>query len=497
MNLLEQMTQGYYIIFSVGFLMIMGVMATKFSSRLGVPSLVLFIIVGMFLGDIIYYDNAFLTQLFGTFALIVILFEGGSQTNWENIRPILKPAISLATLGVLLTAIIIGVFSKWLLGLSWVESMLFGAIVGSTDAAAVFAAMGGYNIVKRLSATLEAESGLNDPMAIFLTISLIQWIQASDTIFLSFLLNLFLQMAIGGFLGLLFGKLAVWGLNRIQLDSSGLYPVLALAFAIITFSITSIFNGSGLLAVYVMAIIIGNSDIAYRQAIFRFNEGFAWMMQIFMFILLGWLVFPEQLQDIVWVGLALSILLMFVARPVGVWLSTWGYGYQQKEKLFIAWAGLRGAVPIVLATYPLLAKLPNSNLLFNTVFFVVITSAVIQGSTINWLGRKLEVIGEEVPKVSHTLELVSLGKANAEIVEFTIVKGMFVADKQVNRLSLPQDVLITAVIRNNEVVTPKGDTLLLPEDTLYILVPKKQKEYVQNLFTVKTPVEGKLNVEQI
>ncbi|MBO2944077.1 potassium/proton antiporter [Paenibacillus sp. F411] len=469
-------------------LLVIGVFTTKFSSRLGVPSLVFFIAVGMILSRFIYYDSAFLTQLFGVLALIVILFEGGLQTKWSSTRKVIIPSVTLATVGVFITTAIIGVLAKYILGVSWLEGLLFGAIVGSTDAAAVFAVLGNKNIKPRLTSTLEAESGTNDPMAIFLTVALIELIMQPDTSVWSMVLGLFWQMGLGLAAGLLFGKASVWIINKINLDSSGLYPVLSMALAILTYSVTALLQGSGLLAVYVMAVLVGNSDLTYRHSIFRFNEGFAWMMQILMFILLGLLVFPNQLIHIVWQGLALSLLLMFVARPIGVFISLRFLNFNLKEITFISWAGLRGAVPIVLATYPMMAGLEGSQLLFNVVFFVVLTSALIQGATITPLANKLGLSGGKKVSVPHSLELVSMGQTNSEIIEIVVEPGSRVAGKELRESQIPHVALINAIVREGKIITPRGQTLLLEDDILYILLPKTRREEIKAFFrTVPVP----------
>lgn len=468
-------------IFLFAVLLVIGVLTTKFSSRLGVPSLVMYILVGMLLSEFYYYDNAYTTQLFGILALIVILFKGGMQTKWRDVRPVLKPSISLATAGVLVTTVAIGTCAKLILGVSWLEGFLFGAIVGSTDAAAVFAVFGNQHIRRRLSATLEAESGTNDPMAFFLTISLIELIQHPETNPYAIVLHFFWQMGFGLAMGLGMGKLSVWTINRISLDSSGLYPVLALALAILTYSAAALLHGSGLLAVYVLAVLMGNSDLTYRHSIFRFNEGFAWMMQILMFILLGLLVFPEQLSAITWQGIVLSVLLMFIARPAGVFLSTIGMGYTVREKIFLSWSGLKGAVPIVLATYPLLAGLPNSQMLFNVVFFVVFLSTLVQGTTVAPLADKLGLSEGETMVSPHSLELVSMGTTNAEIMEIRLKQNSPVNRKELREVKLPQGTLITAIIRENKVIAPRGTTRLCSGDILYVLIGKGQREQIRNL----------------
>ncbi|MRH43530.1 potassium/proton antiporter [Aquibacillus halophilus] len=469
----------------VAILLIIGVLTTKFSSRFGLPSLVFYIIVGMFLSNFIYFDNVNLTQMFGILALVIILFEGGMQSDWKQIRKVVKPSISLATFGVLITTVVIGICAKFILNVTWLEGLLFGAIVGSTDAAAVFAVIGSKNIKRRLASTLEAESGTNDPMAVFLTIALISLIQDPDANIWITLLNFIWQMGLGVGMGLLMGKLTVWSINKINLDSSGLYPILSVGFVILTFSLTSTLNGSGFLAVYIMAVLVGNSELTFRHSIFRFNEGFAWMMQILMFILLGLLVFPNQLVDIIWQGIALSLLLMLVARPIGVFISTIKMGFTLNDKIFISSAGLKGAVPIVLATYPMIAGLENSQLLFNVVFFVVLTSALVQGASITPLANLLGLTGEKKVSSPHTLELVSMGKSASEIIEIQVKEDSTVIGETLTELKLPSDTLITAVIRGDNVVTPTGSTELIEGDIIYVLAPKSKRKQVTQVFINK------------
>ncbi|MCA1321195.1 potassium/proton antiporter [Bacillus tianshenii] len=476
----------YFILLSA-MLLIVGVVTTKFSTRLGVPALILFILVGMITGSdglgIISFDNAKMAQLIGVFALIIILFEGGLQTKWATVKAVTKPSLSLATIGVILTTGAVAVAAKLILDVTWLEGFLFGAIVGSTDAAAVFAVLKGQNIKARLGATLEAESGSNDPMAMFLTISVIELIVVDEASYLPLIGTFFWQMGIGLVIGLALGKLAVFAINRINLDSSGLYPVFALAFALLTYSATALVGASGLLAVYIAALLVGNSDLTYRQSIFRFNEGFAWMAQIMMFTILGLLVFPTQLFtfDIIWKGLLLSIFLILIARPIAVFASTINMGYSLKEKVFLSWAGLRGAVPIVLATFPMIAGIENSQLFFNVVFFVVLTSCLIQGSTISILAEKLGLTGPKKSEAPHTLELVSIGKANAEIIEYEVSKATPIVGKTLNDIQFPEDVLINAIIRSSDLVTPQGSTVIEEGDILYILVAKQSKRELKDM----------------
>ncbi|WP_245579625.1 potassium/proton antiporter [Alteribacter aurantiacus] len=478
-----------YVVLLIALLLIIGVLTTKFSTRLGVPALVLFILLGMIFGSdglgLIYFDNASYAQIIGMIALVIILFEGGLSTKWTTIKPVAVPSLLLATVGVLITTGVVAVAAKLVLDVTWLEGMLFGAIVGSTDAAAVFAVLKGQNIKTRLGATLEAESGTNDPMAMFLTLALIELIMLDDVGFLSTVGSFFWQMGFGLLVGIGIGYFASWAINRINLDASGLYPILAISFALLTFSVASLLGGSGLLGVYVAALIIGNSDLTYRHSIFRFNEGFAWMMQILMFIILGLLVFPGQVFtfDVIVTGLILSFTLIIVARPLAVFLSTIGFKYTWQEKTLLSWAGLRGAVPIVLATFPMIAGFDNAQLFFNVVFFVVLTSALIQGSTIPLFAKKLGLTGPKKVTPLHSLELVSIGQANAEIVEYQVQEDAKVVGKRLADINFPEDVLINAVIRSGDLVTPYGETIIEQDDILYILVSRKSKKELRMLLS--------------
>lgn len=354
-----------------GIFLLAGVLMTKVSSRAGVPSLVLFMIIGMFLGSdvtgLIYFSNAEIAQLVGIVALIFILFEGGLQAKWQHIRPVMGGSLSLATIGVLITTMIVAATAYSILDITWLEAFLLGSIVGSTDAAAVFSVLAGQNVNSKISSTLEAESGTNDPMAMFLTIAFIQLIMLPDASVASMIGSFVLEMGLGAVLGVLLGYLASWTLNRIRLDASGLYAVLSAGFAIFIYSVTALMHGSGLLAVYLAALVLGTRQLTQSYSIISFHEGVAWLMQIVMFVLLGLLVFPSQLLDwdLMWKGLVLSFVLILIARPIAVFASTAFFDYSLKEKFFLSWAGLRGAVPIVLATFPMIAGVQNSYLFFN------------------------------------------------------------------------------------------------------------------------------------
>lgn len=464
-----------------GALLVTGVLTTKFSSRFGMPALVLFIAIGMILSRFIYYDNAELTQLVGIFALIVILFQGGMQTDFKEIKPVMGTAISLATIGVLLTTVVVGICAAFILDISLQEGLLIGAIVGSTDAAAVFSVLGGTNLKKRIRMTLEAESGSNDPMAVFLTVSLIEWIEYPELNMIGLIFSFVMEMGLGLVVGVLIGMLAVYVINRINFDSSGLYPVTALGFAVMTYAAAAWLGASGLLAVYVMALLLGNTELTYRKTIQAFNQGFAWMMQIVMFVLLGLLVFPNELSEVVWQGLLLSLILIFIARPIGVFSSLLFTKFAMREKILISWAGLRGAVPIVLATYPVLAGIKHGELFFNVVFFVVLTSAVIQGTTISPLTQMLKLVEKDKAKAPTLLELMALGKTDSEINHILVDGVMPIIGKEIQQLNLPDDILFTAIIREKRIITPKGSTVIEAGDTLYVMNPKKKRKEMKTI----------------
>ncbi|WP_027964149.1 potassium/proton antiporter [Halalkalibacillus halophilus] len=482
------------LIFLIAFLLLSGIFAAKFSSQLGLPSLVLFIGLGLVIGSdglgLIDFDNVMAAQFIGIIALIIILFEGGMQTKWSTVRSVAIPSISLATLGVFLTAFITGSAVYIILDVTWLEALLFGAIVGSTDAAAVFATLKERNIKAKMGATLEAESGTNDPMAVFLTVMFIELILHEDTSLWTLVPSFFWQMGVGLLIGLGIGKIASLSLNRINLESSGLYPIFALTFALITYSTASVIDASGFLAVYVAALVIGNSELMYRYSIFQFNEGFAWMSQIMMFIILGLLAFPEQVfqWSVILNGLIISVVLIFIARPAAIFISTLGMKYSLKEKTFLSWAGLRGAVPIVLATFPIVAGLDNAAMYFNIIFFVVLTSALVQGSTISYVAKKLGLMGPKKDTPHHSIELISIAKANAEMVQFQTSRENDIVGHKLKDISFPQKASISAIVRDNDLVTPYGDTEIKAGDFLYILVSKKDHTQLMKLLNKKRKV---------
>lgn len=471
-------------ILMISILLIAGVVMTRFSSRLGVPSLVLFILIGLLLNQVIYYDNVELTQMIGMLALVVILFEGGLQTNIMTIKKVAAPSLLLATIGVVLTSVILGLFAYLILDLNFITSLLLGAIVGSTDAAAVFAVFGSKNIKEQLSSTLETESGTNDPMAVFLTVTIISIIEMpGDPNILILIATFFWQMGIGVVVGLLVGKIAVFSINKIDLEASGLYPVLSLGFAMLTFSFTELIGASGLLGVYVMAVFMGNKALTYKHSILRFNEGLAWMMQIVMFMMLGLLAFPEEFLNYAFEGVLMALILMFIARPAGVFLTLLLSKFNFKEKIFLSWAGLRGSVPIVLATYPLVHEIENGYMVFNIVFFIVIFSALLQGSTITPVARWLGFDEGENNTPAYSVELLALGQTQNDIYGIELPTNSAHNNIKIKNLDLSTDILMIAIIRNDELIIPNGETQMLSSDFIYVMMPRKSRAKIEAYFS--------------
>lgn len=485
-----------YILLVVSALILASVAIARATHNLGIPTLLLFLAVGMLAGSEgpggIHFSDAALAQSVGVVALLLILFSGGLDTNWHEVRAVTGQAMRLATLGVGLTAVAVGIFVTFVLDFSTLEGMLVGAVISSTDAAAVFSVLRSKNVHLRqpLKPLLELESGSNDPMAVFLTVSMIGLITGSVSSEGSLVLHFVLQMGIGSLLGYLFGKVLVWAINHLRFAYEGIYSVFALAFAAFTYSITTLTSGSGFLAVYVAGIILGNSNVVQKKSLLRFFDGFAWLAQIGMFTTLGLLVNPSELMTIFVPGVLISAFLMFVARPASVFLSLLPKEYDWREKLFISWVGLRGAAPIILATFPLLAGVQNADVIFNTVFFIVLTSALLQGSSIPAAARLLRVDVPPQPKLRYPIESVPAANADTELVDLSVPHGSAVAGKTIIELGLPQESLIVLIGRNEEFIIPAGSTTLEEGDTLLVLVKQKDLSDVRRILLEKSGGEN-------
>lgn len=378
-------------------LLLISVVASKASEYLGVPSLLLFLVIGMLAGSEgpggVSFDDPYLTQTLGTGALISILFSGGFDSNWSTLRTVLWSGIALSTVGVLVTTALVGIFSLYFLHYSFYESLLLGAIIASTDAAAVFCILRSkqINIHRRLQAIIEFESASNDPMAVLLTLGLIRLILAPQTTFTELTWMFVNQCCIGVLIGILMGHVIPWCLNKLDLEHDGLYPVFTIAMVMLTYSITGLLNGSGFLAVYLTGLTMSHYPFAHKQGLKKFHEGITWLMQIIMFLTLGLLVYPSQLMSGIWIDLALSFFLIFIARPVSVFLTLYFSRFEFKEQLMISWMGLRGAIPIILATFPMVAGIAKGHNIFNHVFFIVLTSILLQGTLTKFMASRLKV----------------------------------------------------------------------------------------------------------
>ncbi|QQD20252.1 potassium/proton antiporter [Venatoribacter cucullus] len=470
-------------------LILLGIMSSKLSARLGLPMLVFFLLVGMLAGEGgiggIAFDNASSAHALGTLALALILFDGGLQTPVASIRRVWKPASVLATVGVMVTAAVTGLAAAWILNLPLLEGLLLGAIVGSTDAAAVFSLLrnAGVHINERLKATLEIESASNDPMAIFLTVGLLEILVNGLQPGTGLLMLLIKQMGIGGLVGLGVGWLAVQLINRIQLVATGLYPVMVASCGLLAFGAAANLGGSGFLAVFLAGVVIGNSRFVFQRSTFLFNDGLAWLSQITMFVMLGLLIKPESLFDVWLEGLMIALVLIFIARPLAVIPVLKLSGFNTREITLVSWVGLRGSVPIILAIFPLMYNLPGADLIFNVVFFVVLLSATVQGSTLPYMARKLRLT--EIPPAAPaaTLEITALGDVDADIVEYTLGDHARAAGRRLSQTALPDGTVVAMITRDKEVIPPRGSTVLKNGDHLFVVLRPDVRAFVDCVFS--------------
>ena len=469
-------------------LLLVSIVASDISSRMGAPLLVVFLALGMLAGEDgpggIKFDDIDLSYVVGVTALAVIIFDGGMRTRRETFRVALWPAVSLATAGVLLTAGLVGAFAAWVLQLHWLQGVLIGAIVGSTDAAAVFALLrnSGSNLKERVSATLEIESGSNDPMAIFLTVALLELLAAGRTgLDAAVLVEFVKQFGIGTALGLAGGRLLVWLINRLSL-ATGLYPLLAVAGGLFLYALSAQLGGSGFLAIFLAGLVLGNARLQAAQNILRVHDGLAWLSQIVLFLLLGLLLTPRELVDVAPPALAIAAFLMLVARPLAVVISLLPFRMPWREQLFISWVGLRGAVPVVLALFPLIYGADHARLYFNIAFFIVLVSLVLQGWTIGPAARWLRL---EIPPVTEPLQRVTLdipGHFEHEILCYEVRPGSLIAGRDFAELDLPQDKQVMAVMRDGVPQALRAGLQFSAGDYVYLLARPKSLARLSTLF---------------
>lgn len=479
------------IILLAAVLLLLGIASSKASARLGLPVLVLFLLVGMLAGENgiggIVFDDAVTAHALGSLALAFILYDGGLQSSTAAIKAVWKPAGILATLGVVVTAVITGIGASWILDLPLLEGILLGSIVGSTDAAAVFAQMrnAGLHIRERIKDLLEVESASNDPMAIFLTVGLLEVLVNDMSLGMGFLQLFFMQMGLGAFVGIGVGKAAVWLINRIHLNATGLYTVMVVAIGLLSFGIAANLGGSGFLAIYLTGIVVGNSRFVFQRGSFLFMDGLAWLSQITMFVVLGLLSNPEELIKVWKEGLAVAAVLILVARPVAVLPVLAPMGFSAREMSFVSWVGLRGSVPIMLAIFPLVFGLPGAALIFDVVFFVVLISAIVQGGTMAMVSRWLG-LAEPVPVTpAATLEIISVAEIGVDIVKYSLCRSSRAIGRRIARMALPDGVVVAMIMRGNKVIPPRGSTWLQEGDQPFVVHSPEARDFVEYAFSCR------------
>ena len=478
------------LILIAGSLLAAGIAGAFLADRIRIPGLLLFLGLGMLAGSEgiggIHFSDAELTRTLGTIALVLILFEGGLTSGWAEIRPVLGTAASLATIGTALTAAIAGLAAKLIFDLSTLEGLLVGAAIAATDSAAIFAVLRRSTLRKRLARSLEGESGMNDPVALLLVIGFIEWIQQPDYGVADMAGLLALKLALGIAIGLGIGWLAVRVLDRITLPTDGIYPVATIAVAALAYGLAEVAHGSGLLAVYLTALALGSAQIPAKRTVVSFHEGLGWVSQIALFILLGLLIFPSELGDIALKGIALSAVLIFVARPIAAFVATALAPLNVRERLMLGWAGLRGATPIWLATFPVVAGIRSGDEEFAIVFFVVVTSTLIQGASFEPLAKRLGLTTDEPALPRRLLESGRIRELGGDVIAYRLPKGAAAAGHPVRELELPREALVNVIVRDGHAIPPRGSTELREGDELHILVRSELRDEVEAMTKVWT-----------
>ena len=474
------------LIFVAGALLAVGIVAAKVADRVRVPGLILFVALGMLVGSDgpggVEFENAELTRTLGTIGLVLILFEGGLSAGWKEIRPVIGTAISLAVVGTVVTAALTGLAASWLLGLGTLESLIVGSAVAATDSAAIFAVLRGSTLRRRLARSLEGESGMNDPVALLLVTGFIDWIQDPGYGAEDMILNLVFKLALGAVLGIVVGFAARWAVRNVDLPTPGLYPVASMATAAVAYGLAELAHGSGFLAVYLTALILGTGTVPAKRTMLSFHQGLSWVSQIALFFLLGLLVFPSQLGDVAVDGVLLALALMLVARPVAAFLASLASPFSLPERVMLGWAGLRGAIPIWLATFPVIAGVSEvRGELFNVVFFVVVASTLVQGASFEALAKRLGLTTTEPALPRPLVETGMVRELGGEVVAYRVRADDAVVGRMVKELGLPREALVNVIVRGGSAIPPRGSTEIQAGDELHILVRREVYSEVERL----------------
>ncbi|MDD5565395.1 MAG: potassium/proton antiporter [Candidatus Omnitrophica bacterium] len=478
------------IILLAAVLTLISVLASKISDRFALPALLLFLIIGMLTGSEgiggIYFDDYGMAKSIGVIALVFIIFSGGLDTTWKSVKPLFIPGLVLSTAGVLITAAVVSFFAVSILKFSLLEGLLLGSIVSSTDAAAVFSVLRSRKISLKgnLRPLLEFESGSNDPMAVFLTIGCIGLLTNPGSSELNLISLFVLNMGVGLATGYFMSRISLSFINKSKLEYEGLYPVLTIALVLLTYSLTSLIKGNGFLAVYLLGLMMSRSDFVNKRSIIRFYEGIAWLMQIAMFLTLGLLVFPSRIIPVIGSGLLTAAVLIFIARPVSIFLCLFPSKFQLREKMMISWVGLRGAVPIVLATFPLLAGVTQAHAIFNIVFFVVLTSVLLQGTSIPAVSKILKVAAPLDSKKKYPIEFEHSEAIDASLIDMIVPYNSNIIGKTIAAINVPPKALVVLIAREDKFIVPNGSTVIEDGDVLLVLANDADLKALQAVLSV-------------
>ncbi|GIK78296.1 MAG: K+/H+ antiporter [Actinomycetes bacterium] len=479
-----------------GLLLGAGIAAAMIADKVRVPGLVLFLGLGMLVGSEgpggVEFDDVELTQTLGTIGIVLILFEGGLNAGWPEIRPVLKTAISLAVVGTILTAVIAAAAAAWLFGLGTLESLILGSAIAATDSAAIFSVLRGSSLRRRVARALEGESGLNDPVAVLLVTGFISWLQKPGWGVEEMLLSFAGEIVVGAVVGMLVGLGARWAFVRLDYPTPGLYPVASIAAAALAFGIADIGHGSGLLAVYLTGLTLGTGIVPGQRTVTAFHQGLGWVAQISLFFLLGLLVLPSQLAEVALEGTAFALALIFVARPIATLVATQVERYRLRERIMLSWAGLRGAVPIWLATLPVIAGVQGSGFLFNDIFYVVVISTLLQGFTFEPLARRLGLTTSGAALAQPIVETGTIRELGGDVFAIRIDEGDAAAGRMVKELGLPREALISVIVRDGEAVLPRGSTMIAGGDELHLLIRRELHGEIERLLETwhEGPIPG-------